>query len=110
MLTARSDGKKMRPLVLLPRVRPDKNIVKQFGSKLFLVWSGKIWMDDALTAEFLKRVMGKPMFEKRLLVWDAFRCHTSEGTKRVLRDIDLHTAVIPGGCTKFIQVGIVSRS
>uniref|UniRef100_A0A915CNN4 DDE-1 domain-containing protein n=1 Tax=Ditylenchus dipsaci TaxID=166011 RepID=A0A915CNN4_9BILA len=58
MLTARSDGKKMKPLVLLPRVRPDKNVVKQFSQKLFLVWAGKIWMDDSLTAEFLNRVMG----------------------------------------------------
>uniref|UniRef100_A0A915E952 DDE-1 domain-containing protein n=1 Tax=Ditylenchus dipsaci TaxID=166011 RepID=A0A915E952_9BILA len=52
------------------------------------------------------RAVGRPMFEKRLLVWDAFRCHTSEATKKVLRDLDLHTAVISGVCTKFVQAHI----
>uniref|UniRef100_A0A915DHE0 Uncharacterized protein n=1 Tax=Ditylenchus dipsaci TaxID=166011 RepID=A0A915DHE0_9BILA len=32
--------------------------------------------------------------------------HTSEATKKVLRDIDLHTAVISGVCTKFVQAHI----
>uniref|UniRef100_A0A915E677 Uncharacterized protein n=1 Tax=Ditylenchus dipsaci TaxID=166011 RepID=A0A915E677_9BILA len=47
MLTAKSDGKKIKSLVLLPQVRLDKNIVEQFSQKMFLAWEGKIWMKDS---------------------------------------------------------------
>jgi hypothetical protein len=104
MLTAESSGRKLKPYVLLPRVRPDAKIVEKFGIRLFLSWAGKTWFDDHLTEDYLQRVFGKSLFGKRLLVGDAFRCHTSEATTVQLRKQGLHTAVIPGGCTKFIQV------
>jgi hypothetical protein len=70
MLTAKSDGTKCRPFVLLMRKRPDKKIVEDFGNKLHLIWAGKGWMDDALTSDYLDKVLGKSLFGKRLLVWD----------------------------------------
>uniref|UniRef100_A0A915CYY7 DDE-1 domain-containing protein n=1 Tax=Ditylenchus dipsaci TaxID=166011 RepID=A0A915CYY7_9BILA len=61
-----------------------------------------------MTADYINRVFGSSMFGNRLLVWDAFRCHISESTKKRLHRQRLHTAVIPGGCTKFIQPADVS--
>jgi len=50
------------------------------------------------------RVIGKLAFKKRILVCDAYRCHLSEATKSELRHgYNISTAVIPGGCTKFLQ-------
>uniref|UniRef100_A0A914DMW1 DDE-1 domain-containing protein n=1 Tax=Acrobeloides nanus TaxID=290746 RepID=A0A914DMW1_9BILA len=106
MLTARSDGYKCLPFVLLPRKRPNFGIVSMFKNKLHLAWAGKVWMDDELTADYLKRVFGQGLFNKRLLVWDSFRCHSSDETKKVLKKIKLDTAVVPGGCTKFVQAKI----
>ena len=43
-----------------------------------------------------------PAFDlsKKLLVWDSFRAHISENTKKVIKSMkNLYTAVIPGGCT-----------
>uniref|UniRef100_A0A915DVJ3 DDE-1 domain-containing protein n=1 Tax=Ditylenchus dipsaci TaxID=166011 RepID=A0A915DVJ3_9BILA len=74
MLTGRSDGYKCQPYVLLPRKRVDQAIV----------------VDPAI-------------FLKYLLVWDSFRCHISEATKKQLKQCELETAVVPGGCTKFVQ-------
>ena len=37
------------------------------------------------------------------MVWDAYKCHTSEQTRKELDRVKLNSAVIPGGCTKFIQ-------
>jgi hypothetical protein len=108
MLTGRSDGSKLKPMVLLKRKRPDKKIEEEFGKKLHLVWAGRVWMDDELTAEYLNRVLGQSLFEKRLLIWDSFRCHISQSTKKKLRQLHIHTAIIPGGCTKFIQAPDVS--
>lgn len=56
MLTARSDGRKLLPFILLSRKRPDVNISKKFDGKLILSWAGRTWMDDDLTAEYLDKV------------------------------------------------------
>lgn len=61
-------------------------------------------MDDNLTLEYLKTILGQSLFGDRLLVWDSFRCHLSNSTKNMLKQLNIDTAVIPGGCTKFIQV------
>jgi hypothetical protein len=104
ILCARSDGKKMPPFVLLPKKRPDPKIQEKYGKVLHLVWSGKIWMDDFLTSVFLNRVFGPKLFVERLLVWDSFRCHISVETKKLLKKLGIDSAVVPGGCTKFVQV------
>jgi hypothetical protein len=104
MLTARSDGYKLKPFVLLNRKRQDSVIIKKYKNKLNLCWQGKTWMNDNLTEDYLRKTFGPGFFYRRLLVWDSFRCHISEGTKKILKELKLDTAVIPGGCTKFIQV------
>lgn len=49
-------------------------------------------------------MVGKLNFGHRLLVWDSYRCHISSATKAELRrGYSVTTAVIPGGCTKYIQ-------
>uniref|UniRef100_A0A915NHJ8 Brinker DNA-binding domain-containing protein n=1 Tax=Meloidogyne floridensis TaxID=298350 RepID=A0A915NHJ8_9BILA len=40
MLTARNDGYKCRPFVLLNRRRPDTKVVEKFKNRLFLSWAG----------------------------------------------------------------------
>ena len=39
----------------------------------------------------------------RLLVLDSFKCHVSKDTKDSLKKLKIDQAVIPGGCTGFIQ-------
>ena len=51
---------------------------------------------------------GSLSFGKRLLIWDAYKCHTSTATRSEIARLRLHTAIIPGGCTKFIQAADVS--
>uniref|UniRef100_A0A1I8B0C7 DDE-1 domain-containing protein n=1 Tax=Meloidogyne hapla TaxID=6305 RepID=A0A1I8B0C7_MELHA len=104
MLTARTDGFKLRPFILLPRKRPIPEIEKRFKNKLILVWCGRNWMDDELTSKYLEEVFGNYLFGSRLLIWDSFRAHISKETKETLRRLAIHTAVIPGGTTKYIQV------
>uniref|UniRef100_A0A914HR30 DDE-1 domain-containing protein n=1 Tax=Globodera rostochiensis TaxID=31243 RepID=A0A914HR30_GLORO len=65
-------------------------------------------MDDALTENYLQRVFGHGFFYNRLLVWDSFRCHISDSTKNALKQFKIDTAVVPGGCTKFVQAADVS--
>ena len=60
-------------------------------------------MNDELTIDYLHSVIGQLAFRQRLLVWDAYRCHTSEAVRAECSRLHLHTSIVPGGCTKFIQ-------
>jgi phage terminase large subunit-like protein len=75
-------------------------------------WAGTTWMNDSLTADYLKRVIGGagPFGKERMLIWDAFSSHKSESTKKVLKGLKLESAIIPGGCTKYIQASSQSSN
>jgi hypothetical protein len=61
-------------------------------------------MNDEFTKDNLQRVIGKRSFKKRLLVWDAYRCHVSQSIKDELKhNYNITTGLIPGGCTKHLQ-------
>uniref|UniRef100_A0A914HUQ6 DDE-1 domain-containing protein n=1 Tax=Globodera rostochiensis TaxID=31243 RepID=A0A914HUQ6_GLORO len=60
-------------------------------------------LDNELTTKYLEEVFGNFFFGNRLLKWDSFRCHISADTKQTLQRLAIHTAVIPGGTTKYIQ-------
>lgn len=108
MLCAKADGTKLKPFVLLNRVRPMKELEK-FRSSLEICYAGKIWMDDNLISQFLNKLIGPAWFTRRwLMVWDSFRAHISDATKAECKKLKLDTAVIPGGCTKYIQAPDVS--
>ena len=108
MLTAKENGSKCLPYVLLNRKRPIAEVVRKYEGRVVINWAGKSWMNDATTKDYLLKIIGHEMFQKRLLVWDSFRCHLGKDTKRVLRNLKIDTAVIPGGCTKFVQPANVS--
>jgi len=67
-------------------------------------------MNDSLTIEYLSGLIGAFSFHKRLLVWDAYKYHTSEIVRAHTRSLRLHTAIhcSSGGCTKFIQAANVA--
>ena len=47
----------------------------------------------------LNTIIGKLTFCQRLLIWDAYRCHTSIAVRTECRKLHLHTSIVPGGCT-----------
>ena len=103
ILSARADGKKLKPFVVFKGkgTRLIKNLQKIPG--IVVRFSANGWMNDTLTLDYLHSMIGSLSFNKRLLVWDAYKCHTSEATWKETERMKLHTAIIPGGCTKFIQ-------
>ena len=66
MLTARSDGFKCPPYILLKNKRPIKEIVIKFKNTLHFFWAGRSFFNDDLTSEFLQKIVGSSMFGKRL--------------------------------------------
>uniref|UniRef100_A0A1X7TK98 DDE-1 domain-containing protein n=1 Tax=Amphimedon queenslandica TaxID=400682 RepID=A0A1X7TK98_AMPQE len=108
ILTARADGTKLKPFVVFKGkgTRLIKELEKIPG--IVVRFSSNGWMNDSLTIEYLRSIIGSLSFSKCLLVWDAYKCHTSTSTQSEASQVKLHTAIIPGGCTKFIQAADVS--
>lgn len=109
MLSACSDGRKLKPFILLDRKRPIKELAI-FQSKLTIEYAGTTWMNEELTSRYIDKVIGRNIFnsQRRLFVWDSFRCHISENIKNKLNSLNVDMAVVPGGCTKFVQPADVS--
>ena len=102
-LTAKADGKKFLPFVLLNRKGVIPEVAEKLRGKPNFCWAGRTWMDESLTETYLRQTIGPQLFNKRLLVWDSFMCHISSRPKEVLGSLKILTSVVPGGCTKFVQ-------
>lgn len=107
ILTARADGVKSKPYLVFKGkgTRLMKTLQKIDGVIVRFSMNG--WMNDTLTADYLRTVIGQLSFRRRLLVWDAYRCHTSEATRAETKRLRIDTSIVPGGCTKFIQAADV---
>ena len=84
-------------------------LIKNLSSIPGLVvrFSANGWLNDSLTIEYLRTVVGSLSFAKRLMIWDAYRCHVSQAVNSECSRLKLQTATIPGDCTKFIQAANV---
>ena len=80
IFTAKADGTQLKPFVvfkgkgtcLIKTLQQIPGIVVRFSS------NG--WMNDVLTIDYLHSIIGTFSSTKWLLVWDAYRCHTSVST------------------------------
>ena len=77
---------------------------------VILTSSANGWMNDELTADWLRlrTVIGKLSFRKQILVSDAISSTVRRKKEELRKGYNISTAVIPGGCTKYIQAPDVS--
>ena len=68
-----------------------------------LGFSSNGWANDEIIEQWISCNFGTISFQKRLLIWDSFKAHISDHTKKVLKDKRIDQALIPGGCTGIIQ-------
>ena len=97
VLAAKANGSKLPPFIIFKGKRVDKVIV------VVRAYSGNGWMNEDLTHTWLNKVWGTLAFSRRLLCWDAYRCHIQDSTKQILSKLKTDAAVIPGGCTGLLQ-------
>ena len=72
VLTARADGTKLKPFVIFKG--KGTWLIKELSTipGVVLRFSSNGWMNDDLTIEYLKSVIGTLSFQKRLMIWDAY--------------------------------------
>ena len=66
------------------------------------------WMYTELTPQWVESVMGAFSFERRLLAWDPYEWNIENTVKKSLAKKKIDTAVVPDGCTKYVQAPDVS--
>lgn len=107
VLSAMADGKKLKPYVVFKGVRAIPELNKVSGT--VVAYSKNGWMNETLTKDWVNRGWGKLSFGRRLLVWDAYKCHSMPSVKGVIeRGTNTDISVIPGGLTSKIQPADVS--
>ena len=101
-LSAMADGRKLKPYVVFKGVRPIPEIQKVSG--IVVALSRNAWMNKDLTKDWVKRCWGTLNFGRRLLVWDAYKCHLTQNVKNTVQRItNSDMSIIPGGLTGHLQ-------
>ena len=61
------------------------------------------WMNETLTAEWVKQIWGPPQTNTQMLVWDIYKCHISASMKNAVQNTNTITTIVPGDCKKLVQ-------
>ena len=110
ILAACADGKKLKPYVIFKgkgQAKDIKELKKRRDIDLGCNETG--WAnDEVIKDDWLNCNFGDTSFFKRLLIWDSFRGHISDNTKKILKQKRIDQALIPAGCTGLLQAPDVS--
>ena len=101
-----ADGRKLKPYVLFKGVR---SIAELDTPGVVVALSKNGWMNEALTKDWINRVWGALNFGRRLLVWDAYKCHITASVRSCVdKQTNSDVSIIPGGLTSHLQPADVS--
>ena len=66
-------------------------------------------MNEQLTKDWVMHVWGSFSFVKRILVWDAYKCHIVDSLKSIIKHhTNSEVSIIPAGLTKQLQPAGIS--
>ena len=103
-LTAKADRTKLKPFIVFPGAKRETKLLnEEFKAKCVVASSSNGWMKEELTLDWVRSVLGKFSFTRRILAWDSFKCHVIDTVKQELRTSKIDPLIVPGGCTKYIQ-------
>ena len=108
-LTAKADGTRLKPFIVFGgAMRECKSLNEEFKSKCVVMSSPNAWIKGELMLSYICSVIGRFSFNRRLLSWGSFDYHTTGSVREVLKDFNVNTVIVPGGCTAYIQAPDVS--
>ena len=96
-LTAKADGTRLKPSIIFGgAMRECKSLNEEFKSKCVVMSPPNAWMNEELMLPYIRSVVGRFSFIRRLLSWDSFDCHTTGSVREVLKDFSVDTVIVPG--------------
>ena len=102
--SAKADGTKLKPMIVFKGAKREVDILaKEFRGKCVIASSPNAWMNTDLTHQYINSVLGAFCFKRRLLAWDTYQCHLVPSVTESLHAKKISVALVPGGCTKYIQ-------
>lgn len=102
--TAKADGTKLKPFIIFPGAKRETKLLnEELKDKWIVVSSSNGWMNDKLTLDWVRSVLGKFSFTRWILAWDSFKCQVMETVKQELHMSKINPLIIPGDYTKYIQ-------
>ena len=110
-LEGKANEHKLKPFIVFKGGKRDvkrMNEEGQLSGKCVIRTSANGWINESLTEEWIQYVVGRLLFPPSLLVLDTYKCHMTNGVKEALRQASVDAALVPGGCTKYIQAPDVS--
>ena len=108
-LAAKADRTKLKPMAVFKGVKWEVAALNQeFKHKAVIATSDNAWMNAELTQVWINSVFGAFSFNCRLLAWDSYECHIAHSATESLKAKKVDRVIVPGGCTKYIQVPDVS--
>ena len=103
-LTAKASGEKMKPFIVFKGAKREVEALnKEFSGKCVVASSPNGWMNSELTSKWINNVLGTFSFGRRLLAWDTYTCHIDDSASDSLKRKNIDVALVPGGCTRYIQ-------
>lgn len=108
-LSARADRTKLKPFIVFRAAKRETNKLNEdFRHKCVVTTSSNAWMNEELTLNWVKSVLGAFSFNRHLLAWDSYEFHMIQSVKEALHQIIVDQVIVPGGCTKYVQAPDVS--
>lgn len=107
VLTCTADGGFPPPMVIF-KGKTDRTIKNLCIPEGFIVVTQeKAWMDDVLMLRYIEEIWMAHVrgtgSKESLLTLDRFSAHISESSTKKFSENNVHTCVIPGGCTSILQ-------
>ena len=93
-LAAMADGRKLLPFIVLKGKRIPTELLNFPNAVIRMSDNG--WNNENTTLDWITTVWGSLSFGRRLLSWDAFRCHKTPTVKAKLKKMATDVAMIPG--------------
>ena len=56
-------------------------------------------MNELTTKTWIEKVWGTLSFQRRLLIWDVYKCHLTDSAKAAVKNTRSDTSLIPGVAT-----------
>ena len=104
VLSICSDGSKNKPCIIFKGKGkgPEARQLNQ-REDILVYWSENGWMNTPLTLKWIEDTFPEVSAEKKLLLWDSFKCHTDSKVPDLMKTKNILSAVCPGGCTSQLQ-------